>query len=463
MFKKILLASLIFVTFANAKQIVIATGGLKGNYYKVGKDINKKVYNGKAKVINTQGSVENMLLVAEGKADIALVQADALAMLETFYMSEGKSKDDLVEVVGTLYQETVHILVHDKSEIHSIEDLDGKTIVSGGKGSGTTLTASSLAQEYGISFGYNRNCSTTKGIKLLKRRKIDALFYVTKAPSARLKKYKIFRMIETVDEGDKNEYLKSVTIPKESYRFLNYDTRTYAVDTILIIRKDSREKPRIKEYLEMLGDSATINETQSSEPKEKETPTFSIDKEVVEKYAARYGNGALVRLNYLDRAIRGLQDKSTTKKLEKINKIVNKLSYSSDRRHWKAENYWATPLETLGTTYADTEDMALLKFIFLVKAGINPKNLQLIQKKTPFKYKAEESNENIALLYIGKDLKTPVVLDNTTVKKSLYSYDNQYKYKVLKKAQNPLWDKLFDNKISNEEIDTIMNVLGIKR
>jgi TRAP transporter TAXI family solute receptor len=241
MLKRVILLSLIISSITYARQIVIAIGGSKGNYFKVGKDINKKVYSGKAKIINTQGSVENMLLVASGKADIALVQADALAMLETFYKSEGKTKDDLVEIIGTLYQETVHILVTDKSDIYATEDLDSKTIVSGGKGSGTTLTASLLAQEYGIEFGYNRNCSATKGIKLLKRQKIDALFYVTKAPSARLQKYKTFRMIETVDEDNRNEYLKSITLSKESYKFLNYDTRTCAVDTIIIVKKDQEK------------------------------------------------------------------------------------------------------------------------------------------------------------------------------------------------------------------------------
>ena len=44
MLKKILLISLIFCAALNAKQIVIATGGVNGNYFKVGKDINTKVY-----------------------------------------------------------------------------------------------------------------------------------------------------------------------------------------------------------------------------------------------------------------------------------------------------------------------------------------------------------------------------------------------------------------------------------
>lgn len=463
--KKIILLTLVFCSAIFAKQIVIATGGPKGNYFKVGKDINQKVYNGKAKVINTQGSVENMLLVADGKADIALVQADALAMLETFYMSEGKNKDDLVEVMGKLYEETVHILVSEKSKINSIEELDGKTIVSGGRGSGTTLTASSIAQEYDIQFGYNRNCSTSKGIKLLKRNKIDALFYVTKSPSKRLKKYKTFRMIEVVDEGDKNEYLKSVTLPKETYKFLDYDTRSYAVDTIVIIRKGSREKQRIKEYLETLDDATSEEEQEDTDEEvaEKQEPTFSIPKDIVESFAKRYGNGALVRLNYLDRAIQRLKEEPLTKQLSKINTIVNKLSYSSDRNHWKQENYWATPLETLGTSYADTEDMALIKYILLVKVGLNPKNIQLIQKNIPCKLEKDGSKENVSLLYFPKPSAQPIVLDYTKTNEEIYKYENQFKYKVIKEAQNPLWDRMFSSDLNDDDLNNIMKVLGEKR
>lgn len=462
MLKKTILLSLIFCSTIYAKQIVIATGGLMGNYFKVGKDINHKVYNGKAKVINTQGSVENMLLVANGEADIALVQADALAMLETFYMNEGKTKNDLVEVIGKIYEETVHILVSEKSKMHTINELDGKIIVSGGKGGGTTLTAVSLAEEYNIKFGYLRNASMIKGIKLLKRNKIDALFYVTRAPSSHLSKYKNFRMIEVIDEGNKNEYLKSITLPKETYKFLDYDTRTYAIDTIVIIKKGSREKIRIQEYLATL-DTAIVNEDADEQEREVPEPTFSIEKDIIEKYTKRYGNGALVRLNYLDRSVRRLKNKSLMEQLSKVNEIVNKLNYASDRKHWKQDNYWATPLETFGTSYADTEDIALLKYILLVKIGLNPNHIQVVQKNQPITINGQTSEENISLLYFPKPKDKPIVLEYTKKNLPIYKYNKQFKYSIVRNAENPLWDKLFTDNVTNNDLDDIMKVLGNKR
>ena len=465
MIKKVILLSLIFCSVVNAKQIVIATGGLLGNYFQVGKDINHNVYNGKAKVINTQGSVENMLLVANGEADIALVQADALAMLETFYMSEAKTKNDLVEVVGKLYEETVHILVPERSKLHTIEELNQKVIVSGGVNSGTTLTAASIAEEYGIKFKYIRNASTAKGLKLLKRNKIDALFFVVKSPAQALLKYKHFRMIEVVDEGNKNEYLHSVAIPKDTYKFLDYDTRTYNVDTIVIVRKGSREKIRLQEYLATLDTAVVDNDEEMMEEQEQEVyePTFTIEKEIIETYAKRYGNGALVRLNYLDRSIRRLKNKTTMEQLSKINEIVNKLNYATDRKHWKQENYWATPLETFGTSYADTEDIALLKYILLVKAGIDPKKLRLVQKNKSITILGQTTEENIALLYFKEPKAKPIVLEYTKENQPIYKYNKQFKYSIIRNAENPLWDKLFTNNVTNNDLDNIMRVLGEKR
>lgn len=465
MLKKTLFLGIFVGSLLYSSQIVIATGGKLGNYYKVGNDINEKVYNGKAKVINTEGSLENMLLVANGKADIALVQADALAMLETFYMSEGKKKEDLVEVMGSLYEKTVHILVPEKSTLYNIEELNNKVIVSGGLASGTTLTAASIAEEYGIKFKSIRNSSTEKGIKLLKRNKIDALFYVVKSPSDALVKYKNFRMIEVVDEGNKNEYLKSVTLPQETYKFLDYDTRTYAIDTIVIVKKGSREKARIKDYLSTLSTAVVNNDdfVANDEIKEKVKQTFTIQKEIIEQFAKRYGNAALVRLNYLDRALKRLQTKSLTEQLAKVNTLVNKLNYATDRQHWKQENYWATPLETLGTSYTDTEDAALLKYLLLVKLGLNPNNIQLIEKKTSYNSKDFLSSENVSLLYFPDLSKDPIVLDYSQESLLPYRYEKQFKYAIIKKAENPLWNKLFESDMTNQDVDDIMMVLGEKR
>lgn len=465
MIKRIILLSLFFSSTIYAKQIVIATGGLSGNYFQVGKEINHNVYNGKAKVINTQGSVENMLLVANGQADIALVQADALAMLETFYMSKGKTKNDLVEVVGKLYEETVHILVPEQSNLHTIEELNDKVIVSGGIASGTTLTAASIAEEYGIKFKNIRNASTAKGLKLLQRNKIDALFFVVKSPAQALLKYKHFRMIEVVNEGNKNEYLHSVAIPKETYKFLDYDTRTYKVDTIVIVRKGSREKLRLQEYLATLDTAVVNNEDGVFEEQEVEVyePTFAIEKDIIETYTKRYGNGALVRLNYLDRSIRRLKNKTTMEQLSKVNEIVNKLNYATDRKHWKQENYWATPLETFGTGYADTEDIALLKYILLVKLGFNPDSLQFVQKNKPIIVRGQTTEENIALLYFQEPKAQPIVLEYTEKNLNIYKYNKRFKYSIIRNAENPLWNKLFTDNFTNNDLDNIMRVLGEKR
>ena len=159
----------LFLTFVflQANDKIIATGEKTGNYYKVGLELNQKLFDGKAKVITTSGSVENMLLIAEKKADVAIVQSDALAMLDIFYKQYNKKASDLVEILNEAYEETLHIIVNKKSKINTIEDLNGKTMVCGGKKSGNSVTAAYVEQNYNIEFGKTLELSIKEGLDLL--------------------------------------------------------------------------------------------------------------------------------------------------------------------------------------------------------------------------------------------------------------------------------------------------------
>ena len=100
--KKLMLLFSILITTLYSSSITIASGGITGNYYKIANELNKEAFKHKAKVINTAGSVENMLLVAKGKVDIAFVQADALDMLDIFYSNSNQTQDDLINIVNVI-------------------------------------------------------------------------------------------------------------------------------------------------------------------------------------------------------------------------------------------------------------------------------------------------------------------------------------------------------------------------
>jgi len=60
----------------------MATGGEKGVYHKIGSFFLPKQLDGKMDIqcVNTQGSVENVQLLREGKVQGAMLQMDALIM-----------------------------------------------------------------------------------------------------------------------------------------------------------------------------------------------------------------------------------------------------------------------------------------------------------------------------------------------------------------------------------------------
>ena len=46
------------------------------------------------------------------------------------------------------------------------------------------------------------------------------------------------------------------------------------------------------------------------------------------------------------------------------NNYFNKIHWKWDQEHWGVEDYWATPIETLGTHAGDCEDFSIGKYFF---------------------------------------------------------------------------------------------------
>ena len=51
------------------------------------------------------------------------------------------------------------------------------------------------------------------------------------------------------------------------------------------------------------------------------------------------------------------------------NFFARNLRYQTDIQLWKQNDYWATPLETLGRGFGDCEDYAIAKYISLRALG----------------------------------------------------------------------------------------------
>ena len=61
--------------------------------------------------------------------------------------------------------------------------------------------------------------------------------------------------------------------------------------------------------------------------------------------------------------------------------FARNLRYQTDIQLWKQNDYWATPLETLGRGLGDCEDYAIAKYISLRALGVSDDKLRLIYVK----------------------------------------------------------------------------------
>jgi len=142
--------------------------------------------------------------------------------------------------------------------------------------------------------------------------------------------------------------------------------------------------------------------------------------------SSKWGNDALPRLQtwrstVLDR-IRVRQEKNTPPNtltlddLQSINAMWNKIPYYTDLKHWGMDDYWATPVEMLGSNGGDCEDYAIGKFFSLKELHIPVENLRITYVR------AIKINEpHMVLAYYPTPDADPYILDILTGKISLAS------------------------------------------
>lgn len=68
-------------------------------------------------------------------------------------------------------------------------------------------------------------------------------------------------------------------------------------------------------------------------------------------------------------------------KMIKVNKLVNKMAYRSDKKQYGVSDYWASPLEFFAKGKGDCEDYGIAKYFALRALGVASSNMRLIIAK----------------------------------------------------------------------------------
>ncbi|RDU60212.1 C4-dicarboxylate ABC transporter substrate-binding protein [Helicobacter sp. MIT 14-3879] len=237
----------------NTKFVTIATGGAAGPYNIIGTalaEIYSQELGANAKTQTTGASIENLNLLAQNKVEMAFVMGDALHDALNGVGSFSKKLENIRQI-AVLYPNLVQIVTSKKSGIKSIEDLKGKRIAVGDKGSGTENNARILLAAFGITYKDIKPdyLGFAAAAEALQNGRVDAAFFASGLPNALvLQLEKTFDLALVSIPSDKAQeiasnksYFTPAQIPANTYG--NQEPiPTIAITNALVVRSDLSEE-----------------------------------------------------------------------------------------------------------------------------------------------------------------------------------------------------------------------------
>jgi TRAP transporter TAXI family solute receptor len=227
--------------------INVLTGGTSGVYYPLGVAIGKiygdKIPGVKTQVQATKASVENLILLQQGRGEIAFTLGDSLkAAWEGDEEAGFKSKLDKLRTIGAIYPNYIQIVATADSGIKTLADLKGKSLSVGAPKSGTELNSRAILAAAGMTYkdiGKVEYLPFAESVDLMKNRQLSATLQSAGLGVASLKDLSTSTDI-TVVSVPKETVEKigppfvAVTIPANTYNGQDRDVPTAAVVNYLV-------------------------------------------------------------------------------------------------------------------------------------------------------------------------------------------------------------------------------------
>ena len=160
----------------------VLTGGTSGVYYPLGVAIAKiysdKIPNVKTQVQATKASVENLVLLQQGRGELAFTLGDSLKAAWDGEEEAGfKTKMDKLRTIGAIYPNYIQIVATAESGIKTLADLKGKSLSVGAPKSGTELNSRAILAAAGLSYkdlGKIEYLPFAESVDLMKNRQLNA-------------------------------------------------------------------------------------------------------------------------------------------------------------------------------------------------------------------------------------------------------------------------------------------------
>lgn len=242
-----------FVKPAPKKEITIATGTEDGNYYKTALIYKELLEKEKVKVnlITSKGSIDNIKLLQENKADIAFMQNGSITAQE----------DNSIKAIASIYYEPLWVFYKNEGfKIDYIIQLITKKISIGEVGSGTQNLVSKILKDNGITKENSTilNYTNEKAKELLLKGELDALFVVSSQNSDVVKELLAHPNINILSfkrakaYSRKYSYLESLTLYEgtlDLYKNLPDENINLLASAATLVVKDGFSEELIRIFL----------------------------------------------------------------------------------------------------------------------------------------------------------------------------------------------------------------------
>jgi TRAP transporter TAXI family solute receptor len=224
---------------AGGGPLTVATGGTKGVYYQYGRAFAEAASGrlGQIQLLPTTGSLENLSLLADGKATFAFTAADAA--LDAYSAGVG------LRAVARLYDDYIHLVTPADSAVRGVTDLRGLRVSVGPPGSGTALIADRILTATGLDPQRDivrSGLSINDSVTALRDHQIDAFFWSGGLPTSGVTELATGTALHLVDLAQAAAALRARygssyrtgTIPAGTYPGVDSPVTTVAVPNLLV-------------------------------------------------------------------------------------------------------------------------------------------------------------------------------------------------------------------------------------
>ncbi len=277
-----------FIEPSPKKEITIATGSKTGNYYKTALQYKALLEKDgvKVNILESAGSIENIKLLENKKADIAFMQNG---------ITLKKNKD--IESLASIYYEPLWVFYKSNHfTMQYIMELTGKKIAIGSKGSGTKDLSLKVLKDNGID---NTNSellelNSQEAKERLISGEIDAMFLVTSHNSSMIKELLQAPLINSFDikrakaYSRKYDFLEALNLYEgtlDLYKNIPSENLNVLATTATLISREDVSEELIRLFLKKVKE---VHEGKGLFSKPNQFPnTFNLQFEVNEE-AQRY-------------------------------------------------------------------------------------------------------------------------------------------------------------------------------